>query len=121
MKFLVPLLLALAGTMAAADTPSLAGNWKVHSNIAGYESDLNCTFTQTGDEIGGTCKNEEANLTVTGKVSESKVTLQYKTEYNGEQLTLVYTGKMESSTKFSGVVAVLPMDVDGDFTATLVK
>ena len=58
--------------------------------------------------------------TVTGKVEEAKVTLQYKTEYNGDELTVVYTGKLDSG-KLAGSVSVQPMGVEGEFTGTQAK
>ena len=115
------MLLATAAAMSAADNGPLAGNWKLYSNIQGHESDLACTFTQTNDQIAGTCNSERGVLAVTGKVSEKQVTLQYKTEYQGDELTVVYTGKVESPEKFAGTVNVQPLGVDGEFTATLAK
>lgn len=48
MKSLLLVLLASVSIAAsAADTPSLAGNWKVHNSIAGNENDMNCSLTQT--------------------------------------------------------------------------
>jgi len=113
---------ALTASLApAAETGSMAGKWNLHSSIGGYESDLDCTFTQTGTEFGGTCKNEQATLSVTGKVEDQNVTMQYKTEYNGDQLTLVYTGKLDASSKITGAVTVQPMGVEGEFSAKLAK
>ena len=39
----------------AADDGTLSGNWKIHSIMMGNEADINCTFTQNGDNPGGTC------------------------------------------------------------------
>src|SRR5436189_5071500 len=61
------MLLAAAAALSAADNGPLAGNWKLYSNIQGHESDLACTFTQTNDQIAGTCNSERGVLAVTGK------------------------------------------------------
>jgi len=121
-KLLLPVLLFAAAALApAADTTSLAGKWNLHSSISGYEGDLACTFTQTGTEIGGTCKGEQGDVSVTGKLEDKQVTLQYKTEYNGDELTIIYKGKFDSDSKITGGVTVDPMGVEGEFTATQSK
>lgn len=114
-------LLAAAAAVPAETTSPLAGNWKLHNSIQGHESDLDCTFTQTNDQVQGNCTGERGSLAVTGKVSDTQVTLQYKTEYQGDELTIVYTGKLESAAKIAGTVSVQPLGVDGEFTAVQVK
>ena len=119
---LLSLLFATAAALApAADTPSIAGKWNIHSSISGYEGDLDCAFSQNEKEVSGTCKGEMGVVDVTGRVDEKNVTLQYKTDYNGDELTLVYTGTLESPAKFAGTVRVEPMAVEGDFTAAQSK
>jgi len=115
------LLFAGATLAPAAETTSLAGQWKLHSSIAGYENDFDCTFTQKDKDLGGTCKTTEADVTLTGKLEENKVTFQYKTTYAGQELTIVHSGTLESATKIVGSVDVQPMGVAGDFTATQSK
>ncbi|HTQ55202.1 MAG TPA: hypothetical protein VMI94_12125 [Bryobacteraceae bacterium] len=120
MKFALAMLL-IAAAAYGADNASLSGKWTLHYNISGYTGDLDCTFNQNGNDVTGACKSPDANVSVTGKVDGKSVTLQYKTEYNGDELTVVYTGKIESPAKFSGTVTVQPMGADGDFTATQAK
>jgi hypothetical protein len=115
------LLFSVPVLVPAAQDTSLAGQWKIHSSIAGHESDFDCTFTQNNQDLGGTCKTNEATLTITGKLEASKVTFQYKTTYEGQELTIVHAGKVESPSKFAGSVEVQPMGVTGDFTASQVK
>lgn len=113
------LLLALAAIpVFAADAPSMTGKWKVHNSIVGNESDQDCTFTQKDNDITGTCSLEQGSADVTGKITDASVTWQYKTEYNGTPLTLVYTGTADKDSKIVGSVEVQPMSVTGDFTAT---
>jgi hypothetical protein len=115
-----PLLLLftlVAIPVSAADAPSVAGKWKIHNSIAGNESDQDCTFTLSGNDIAGTCSLEQGSAPVTGKISDSSITWQYKTEYNGTPLTLVYTGTMDKDSKITGTVEVQPMSITGDFTA----
>jgi para-nitrobenzyl esterase len=102
----------------AAETTSLTGKWTLHYSIAGYDGDLNCTFRQEATDITGACESEQGSVSVTGSAHHNNVTLQYKTEYNGEQLTVSYAGKRESPAKIGGAVNVQPMGLDGEFTAT---
>lgn len=118
-KSLFVLALLTAGA-AMAEENSVAGKWAIHFNISGYEGDLTCALTQTGADVGGSCTNEQGTVTVTGKTEAAKVTLQYKTEYNGDELTVVYTGKLDSG-KLAGSVSVQPMGVEGEFTGTQAK
>lgn len=118
---LVALALSAAFTLHAADEPSMEGPWKVHSSISGYESDLDCNFTQAGAEFSGTCKSDSGELKVTGKVDAGKIIFAYKTIYQGDELTVTHTGKAETAGKVVGTVAVDPMGVGGDFTATQTK
>jgi len=112
------LLLAFATSpLFAADVPSLTGRWKVHNSIVGNESDQDCTFTQAGNDLTGTCSLEQGSAKVTGTVSDTKITWQYNTEYNGSPLTLVYTGTIDKDSKITGTVEVQPMSVSGDFIA----
>ena len=115
------ILLITGGVVPAADAPSLAGKWKIHTSIAGDESDQQCTFTQTDKDLGGTCINKQGTVTITGKIDAKKVTWQHKSEYEGESLTVIYTGTVDSPTKIVGTVDVQPMDVSGDFTAVLAQ
>lgn len=97
---------------------------RIHSVIQGHEGDIECNLTQEGQKVSGTCKSPQApgaSLEMTGKVQNDQVTLQYNTQYNGDDLTIVYTAKLETAQKFAGSVNVQPMDVGGEFAATLVK
>jgi len=119
-KALIVTLFAAAGAMAAEGNTA-AGKWAFHYNISGYEGDMECALTQEGADLGGSCTSSQGTVKVTGKVEEAKVTMQYKAEYNGDELTLVYTGKFDSPVKMTGSISVQPMGVDGEFTATQAK
>lgn len=120
MKQLLPVLLASVCIAAsAADAPSLTGSWKIHNNIVGNESDMECTFTQTDKDLAGSCKADQGSVKISGKVDAKKVSWTYKSEYNGGPITLTYGGTLDSNNKISGTVRVEEYSVDGDFTASL--
>jgi hypothetical protein len=102
----------------AADDASVAGKWKFHTNVAGNESDMVCTFTQKDADVTGTCKSDNGEGKGTGKIDGKKITFKYESEYNGSPLTSNYSGALDSATnKISGTVNVVEFSIDGDFTA----
>lgn len=118
-KFLAPSLLLLASASAfAAGTPAITGQWKIHNSIAGNESDQQCSFTLNDKDLTGSCKTKEGDTPVTGKLTDNKLTWQYNSDYNGTQLTLIYTATLDDSGKIAGTIEVQPFGVSGDFTAT---
>jgi hypothetical protein len=120
--FLSALLASAAVASLAADNASVGGKWKIHNNIVGNESDVECTFTQNGNDLTGSCTSDQGTVKTTGKVDGMKVTWSYDSEYNGTPLTLNYSGTLGSAAdKFSGTVSVEQFGVDGDFTATQEK
>lgn len=115
------LLVSAAVPGQPADNPSLNGNWQIHNNIAGNETDQSCTFTQKGSELTGICSSEHGEVKISGKVNEKQVTWIYKSEYNGGPITLSYKGAFDSAAKLKGTVNVEEYSVEGDFTATTAK
>jgi hypothetical protein len=118
-KIAALLLLACAVAFAHAQdsSSSVTGKWKVHSSIAGNESDSECTFTQKDNDLTGTCALEQINVKIAGKVDGKKVNWSYDTEYNGNPLTVKYNGTLDAG-KITGDVLVVQYEVTGDFTAT---
>jgi hypothetical protein len=95
------------------------GHWKVHTSIAGSEYDKDCVFTQKEAELTGTCQADQGPASITGSLNdkEKKVNWQFKTEYNGNQLTVIYAGTLDGN-KSAGTVNIPEMGLDGDYTAT---
>jgi predicted GH43/DUF377 family glycosyl hydrolase/lysophospholipase L1-like esterase len=108
--------LLFASSAFAAD--HLTGQWAIHSNIAGNESDQECKLVVTDNKITGTCKAQDKDHQVTGTVDGNKVSWQYESDYSGSPLTLNYTATLDDSGKIAGTVEVQPFGVTGDFTAT---
>jgi hypothetical protein len=118
MKSLLALLVlaATSGLVHAQTTPSISGNWKIHTVMV-QESNSTCTFTQKEKELTGACEGDNGKFNITGKVEGDKVTWSFKTDYNGSPLTVSYEGKLESDSKMSGSASVAELSLDGDFTA----
>jgi hypothetical protein len=118
----IPLYVAaiVIASLPAMASDSVAGKWQIHQSIVGNDSDLSCTFAQSGDELSGTCDGAMGSVKISGKVAENKVTWTVQTEYNGAPLTMKYSGTL-ASAKMTGGVSVDPYGVEGEFTATPAK
>ena len=101
------LVLAFVSFAAAAQDPApITGKWQVEMSIAGNESTQSCTFTQTGPELSGSCESSNGTVKISGKVEGRKAAWSYKSEYNGNPLTVAYDGTIESADKIAGTVSV---------------
>lgn len=121
MKHFALIFLCAMATSAVAADVSIAGKWNVSTSVAGNEGSMVCTFTQKETTLTGTCTGDDGDHAVAGKVEGNKVSWTYKAEYNGQPLTLAFSGNVNSDTKFSGTLDVDPMGVTGDFTARRAK
>jgi hypothetical protein len=127
-KALIFLGLAIATSTAAQATPppqsapaSVAGTWTVRADVSGNQSESNCTFTQKDADLTGSCTSDRGTVTITGKVEAKTVNWQFDTPYEGQTLTVYYSGTTQSAEKISGTINVQPMNVSGEFTATKTK
>jgi hypothetical protein len=111
------LLAGAAAILPADDTPSLTGKWAIHTSINGNESDQVCTIEQKGPDLTGNCSSDQGSGSITGKVDAKKVTWTYKSTYNGNPLTAIYNGTIETA-KITGGISVVEFGVDGSFAAT---
>jgi beta-glucanase (GH16 family) len=110
----------LITTIPADANSSLSGKWRVHVNIAGNESDADCTFIQQVSDLSGSCTDTLRPVTILGKVNGNAITWSLESEYNGSPLTTKYNGMLDS-TKIIGTASVEQFGVSGDFTATREK
>ncbi len=123
MKRLLPLLLLSAtalSTTAFAAPPAVPGSWTISGDVQGYPINETCTFTQDAkdkDKITGTCKNDSKTYDTTVTIVDQKVTFVHAGEYEGQALTLTYTGTYSEKGELAGVINVAPLGYDGTFTA----
>jgi hypothetical protein len=114
------LTLTLVSLLHAAPTAdTLAGAWQIKGDVAGNPLNEVCTIKQTGTALSGTCTREtDAPQPLTGEVKDGKVTFKHGGDYQGQELTITYTGTLASPKELKGTVDVQPFGVSGDFTAT---
>ncbi len=111
---------AFALAQAQDSNSSVTGKWKIHSSIAGNDSEATCTFAQSGNDLTGTCPGPGGEVKVTGKMDGKKVSWMYQMDYNGSPLTMKYEGTLDAG-KIVGTVTVDPFGVSGDMTAVPAK
>jgi hypothetical protein len=112
------LALALATTLNAAPAvDSLPGTWQISGDVAGNPVKITCTFRQAGTVVSGNCGDDtNPPLPVTGEVKEGKVTFSYIVDYQGQPLTIVYSGTFAAPMQLKGTIEVKPMGASGTFT-----
>ena len=102
---------------AGAQLPTVDGQCDVHANVGGTASDMTCTFTSKDADVTGTCESDQFSHDVTGKVDGKTITWQFNTPWEGQTLTVTYSGTLDGADKMKGTVDVQPLSVTGDFTA----
>jgi hypothetical protein len=108
-----------ASLALAADTAAVGGNWQVHVTIGNYDNTFTCAFTQKDAALTGNCTSDAGPEQLTGNVDGNKITWTYKTDYNGQSITVAYAGTFDPATsKITGTVNVPDLSADGEFTAT---
>lgn len=122
MKRLLPVALALIPAVTVfTQSTSVEGRWEVAANIGGTATQMDCMFKQKDAELTGTCEGDSGALPITGKVEGKTVTFQFNAQHEGQALTVIYTGTLESADKITGSVDVQPLSVSGDFVAKRAK
>ena len=121
-KLLIPALLVVVATpMLAFGAAGLTGSYNLHSSIAGTDTDSTCSLSQTKSQLTGNCKSDTGEVKLNGTVDGKNVTFKVNTEYNGQPLTITYTGTLDDSGNVQGDVDVEPMGATGDFKLSPAK
>jgi hypothetical protein len=115
MTRLLPAILLSAALLSAQDVAS--GDWTVAGEVEGVAVNEICSLVQTDAALAGSCEGMGKKWDTTGTVAGKKITFKHGGEYNGDALTLTYTGIVQDDGSLKGSIDVSPMDVGGYFTA----
>lgn len=116
MKRVLLLTIASAATLIAQ--PTVPGAWTITGDVQGYPINETCSFAQDKDKVAGTCKNAEGkSFDTTVTIEEKKVIFVHGGEYQGDKLTLTFTGFWNDKGELGGDIDVQPLNVSGSFTA----
>lgn len=91
--FAVAFVVFCAGSMAA-QTASVAGEWDASMNTPGGPVPLGLVFKVEGEKLTGTAKRRNGDVPLTGTVKGSDISFSYTIDYNGNGITLTFTGKV---------------------------
>jgi hypothetical protein len=109
-----------AGTSDAAGISeakaTVSGTWQITGDVMGNPIDSVCILEESGASIGGSCEIGGEAIEITGEVTDQGFTFQHGSEYNGEQLTISYSGTLTAPESMEGTVTVDPYGVSGDFS-----
>ena len=91
-----------AGGVSAQKT--VAGEWDAQFNTPGGPQPLKLILKVDGEKLSGTAKRSRGDVALTGTVMGDDITFAYTIEYNGNAVTLIFTGKVKGDT-MSGTVS----------------
>ena len=115
MKSLILAAILSAGILAPQ--ANLTGAWAITGDVQGYPIQEACALVHTDATLSGSCATQGKKYDTTGTVDGTKVIFKHGGEYQGDPLTLTYTGVLADDGTFSGSIYVDPMAVDGTFAA----
>jgi hypothetical protein len=100
MKRLFPTLLALIvmplfGTQVTPQVVQVTGDWDVTLNTPNGSRQAKATFKQDGEKLSGVFKNERGQVPCQGSIKGKEIEITYTVKYEGQDLTIVLTGKTD--------------------------
>jgi hypothetical protein len=89
-----------------AGSVNITGDWSVAVETSAGSGNPSFTFKQEGEKLTGTYKGQFGESPLTGTVKGSDITFTIKINAQGQDLTIVYTGTIESKDSMKGKVAL---------------
>jgi hypothetical protein len=105
-----------ASAAASPSHDSIAGNWKLRSQLGGSEmgDPQMCTFLVKEERLTGSCATENGIRDLTGEIHGKSITWQL----GGRFGPMTFTGTIDSDTRISGTFALQQAAITGEFTFT---
>jgi len=100
---------AVVAAKPVENARQMAGAWDVSTNMMGNAIKLQCTFTQAGAKLDGTCNGPGpfANLPANGKIEGDDVSFGFAIS-QPVSLTLLHRGKLDAAgTKVEGTLDLM--------------
>lgn len=103
MKKLITIAFALIGSalifsINTSAQKTVAGEWDAEFNTPGGPQPLKLVLKVDGEKITGTAKRSRGDVALTGTVKGDDITFGYTIEYNGNAVTLTFSGKVKGDT-----------------------
>jgi len=107
-------LVALFGAMAPAHAADITGTWLMAVKFGEINGTPTFTLAQHDGKVTGTFKGQLGDANVTGTVTGNAIMLSFKTERQGQDLDVIYTGTVDGDS-MSGKVEFVGAG-EGTFT-----
>lgn len=95
--FVIGLILVGVGG-ASGQAKTVAGEWDAVYNTPGGARSFKLVFSVEGEKITGTAKRSNGDVPLTGTVKGEDISFNYTINYNGNAVTLTFTGKVKADT-----------------------
>jgi len=106
---------AVAASAPQAGGTNVTGEWSVTVETSAGSGNPSFTFKQEGEKLTGMYKGQFGESPLTGTVKGSDINFSIKISAQGQDLTIVYTGKVESKDSMKGKVVLGELG-EGTFT-----
>ena len=90
--------ITLLFTSVAYSQKSIAGEWNATFNTPGGPQPLTLIFKVDGEKITGTAKRSRGDVPIAGTIKGDDITFAYSIDYNGNPVTITFTGKVKGDT-----------------------
>lgn len=106
---------AMAAPAPQAGGANVTGDWSVTVETSAGSGNPSFTFKQEGEKLTGMYKGQLGEGPLTGTVKGADINFTIKVNAQGQDLTIVYTGKVESKDSMKGKVVLGELG-EGTFT-----
>jgi hypothetical protein len=114
-SILITLLVLITSAVAQSDV-NVSGEWAFTVETPQGSGTPSFTFKQDGEKLTGNYKGQFGEAPVTGTVKGGEIKFTIKISAQGQELTITYTGKIESKDSMKGT-AVLGELGEANWTA----
>ena len=90
--------LTLMFSTSASAQKSVAGEWDATFNTPGGPQSLKLILKVDGEKLSGTAKRSRGDVALTGTIKGDDITFAYTIDYNGNPVTITFTGKVKGDT-----------------------
>src|SRR5262245_13809615 len=104
-SILIASLVVLTSAAAQSDV-NVTGEWAFTVETAQGSGTPSFTFKQEGEKLTGNYKGQFGEAPVTGTVKGNEIKFTIKISAQGQELTITYTGKIESKDSMKGTAVL---------------
>ena len=90
--------LFFAGGKLMAQTSTVTGEWDAAMNTPGGVRNFKIVFKADGEKLTGTVKRTAGDVPLEGTIKGNDVQFAYTINYNGNDLTISMTGKLDGDS-----------------------